>query len=207
MKILCDDQRTDAWKDARRGCITASAAHIALMGRHTKGRTEYVEILADGLEGIPDFETEGDQEWFIDGRFYEDWARGWYSFSQDIDVRQIGFAVHDEYSWIGCSPDGLVDPDGGVEFKYRKALHTFNQHAQAQVVPRAVKAQIQTSLFVCERDWWDYVNYWRSIEHEKEKGHVQRIYRDQAYIDNTLLPAFVALWDDVQREIQRRRAA
>lgn len=205
MKVLCTEQRTDEWKDLHQGRITASCAHIALMGRHTKGRRQYVERLADGLEGIPDFESEDDQPWFVDGRFYEDWARGWYSFSQDIDVLQTGLVVHDDYSWIGCSPDGLINPDGGLEIKYRTKLHTFNDYAATQKIPRAVRAQIQTSIWVCDRDWWDYVNYWRSIEHEKEKGHIQRVHRDDAFINNTLLPAFVSLWADVQKEVEARK--
>ena len=206
MKILCDDQRTPDWFAARKGRITASEARKALMGRHTKGRTLYVAKLADDIEGIPDFDDEEPAPWFTDGVFYESWARGWYSFKHDTDIRMIGFAVHDDYDWLGCSPDGLIDPDGGIEIKYRSYLHTFEKHAthkmQASVYP-----QVQTSMFVCNRDWWDYTNYWRSDDHEVEKGHVQRIHRDQAYIDNTLLPAFVELMKDVRRELQRRKHA
>lgn len=208
MKIVCNEQRTQEWFDARRGCITASMAHVALMGKGTKGRRLYVEQLADDLEGLPDFADKDDPPWFAHGRYYESFARGWYSFRYDVDIRDIGFAVHDDYSWIGCSPDGLIETDyrddgpGGCEFKCRAKLSTFVKHA-ATLMPGYLP-QAQASMFICDRGWWDYVQYFRAEEVDAERGHVQRIYRDQSYIDNTLLPAFVTLWDDVQRECERR---
>lgn len=210
MKILCEEQRTQEWFDVKRGRISASAAHIALMSKATKTRRLYVQKLADDLEGLPDFDDVDEKPWYAAGVYYESWARGWYSFKHDVDVRQIGFAVHDEYEWLGCSPDGLVEQDyrdegpGGCEIKYRSYLHTFKQHAAAEAT-KQVMAQVQTSMFVTGRDWWDYINYWRSDDHDKEKGHVQRIYRDDAYIDNALLPGFLSLWDDVEAEMRRRR--
>lgn len=203
MKILCKEQRTEEWFKVKRGVISASEAKTTLMGKGTKGRNLYIAKLADDLEGLPDFDQQDNQPWFIDGVYYESWACGWYSFKHDIDVTHIGFAVHDDNSWIGCSPDGLVGDEGLVEFKYRKTLHTFTEHTERKI-PTAINAQVQTQMYVCDRAWCDYVNYWRSDDHELEKGHVQRIYRDQAYIDNTLLMAFKSLWSDVQKEVRRR---
>ncbi len=219
MKVLCKEQRTPDWIAAHKGMITASAAERALARRGTKGRRLYVERIADDLEGVPDFDDHDVKPWFTDGVYYESWARGWYSFRRDVDVHQIGFIQHDEYSWLGCSPDGMVgwgkelEPgvtyipkadEGLVEFKYRSYLHTYRDHAKTGFVPRAVKAQVQTQMLVTGCRWCDYVNYWRSDDHDKEKGHIQRIERDDAYIENTLLPAFLGLWQDVQEERERR---
>jgi len=197
VRILCDEQRTPEWNEARRCKITASSASLALSKRGGKGRQNYIEKLVEDIEGIPDFADEDNPPWFIDGVYYESWARGWYSWTFDKDVRTTGFIIHDEYQWLGCSPDGMLDPDGGLEIKYRKTLKTFKEHAQTGKVA-AVMPQVQTTLFITGRRWWDYVNYWRSDDHELEKGHVQRIERDDAYIYNTLLPAFVGLWAEVQ---------
>jgi hypothetical protein len=203
MRVLTKTQRTPEWFAAKRGVISASAAQLALAGRHTKGRRLYVQKLADDLEGIPDFAEEDNPPWFTDGRFYESWARGWYSFKFDVDVEETGFIAHDRYSFIGCSPDGFVGTDGMCEIKYRKTIKTFKQHAAAEMT-KPVIAQLQTQMFVCDRQWNDYVNYWRAVEHEREMGHVQRVYRDESYINNTLLPAFVRLWNDVQHEMRMR---
>ena len=219
MRVICKEQHTPEWKAARHGKVTASAARFALARPGTKGRANYVEQLANDLEGMPDFSDEEDPPWFIDGRYYESWARGWYSFTYDNDVLETGFVVHDDYSWIGCSPDGLLHieipleagvtyiPKGGegmVEIKYRKSLGTFKQHA-ALFANAQVIAQVQTQLFVTSFQWCDYVNYWRSDDHELEQGNVERIYRDDAYINNTLLPAFVGLWGAVQALLHEHR--
>lgn len=204
MRILCNQQRTPEWFAARKGVISASEARCALMSRGTKGRRLYVEQLADDLEGIPDFGDEETPPWFLAGAFYESYALGWYQFTYDVDVEETGFIVHDDYAWIGCSPDGLVGDDGLIEIKYRKSLRTFKEHASVTRRP-AAWAQMQTQMFVTGRQWCDYVNYWRSDDDEREKGHVQRVYRDDAYIDNTLLPAFIGLWEEVQDELERRK--
>lgn len=228
MKVLCQEQRTDEWNQAHKCRISASEAHKCLMGKGTKGRRLYVEKIADDLEGLPDFGDHETAPWFIDGIQYESWAIGWYQFNQDVDVKETGFVVHDDYDWIGCSPDGLVGFDdvvlekgvtfipsdasyGLVEAKYRKSLKSFLKHTEGSFTT-AHQAQMQTQMFVTGTEWVDYLNYWRWDAEELERGHVRRIYRDQAYIDNTLLPAFVSFMADVgdevkRRELQRKAAA
>ena len=196
MRVLCEVQGTPEWLDARRGKITASAARLALGRPGTKGRRDYAQKIVHDLEGLPDFDDEDDKPWFIEGWYFESWARGWYSWNRDTDVQETGFVVHDDYSWLGCSPDGLVGDDGMIQIKYRKSLGTFHKYS-AIGITAPVKAQMQTELFVTGRRWNDYVNYWRSDDHELEQGRVWRMYRDEAYIENTLLPAFVSLWQDI----------
>ncbi len=187
------------------------------MARHTKGYRRLIQRLADAYDGVPDFEDEELKPWFADGVFYESWARGWYAWNKGETVCEVGLVAHDEYDYIACSPDGLIvdeslpgtgdtrllSPLGNLEIKYRKTIKSFDEHAKVGET-RTVKAQVQTQMLVCGTDWCDYVNYWRSDEHEKEKGHVQRIYRDEAYINNTLLPAFVRTMSDVNEELERR---
>lgn len=196
MRVLCDEQGTEEWLDARRGKITASAAHLALGRRGTKGRAAYVQQIVHDLEGVPNFDDEDEKPWFAEGRYFESWARGWYAWDKNADVQETGFVVHDDYSWLGCSPDGLVAADGVIQIKYRKFLHTFHKYA-AVGITASVKAQMQTELFVTGRQWNDYINYWRSDDHELEQGRCWRMYRDEAYIENTLLPAFITLWQDI----------
>lgn len=205
MRVLCKEQGTKEWLRVKRGVISASRAQVALMAKHTKGYQNYVEELADDIDGVPNFDEEEPPPWFTDGRYYESWARGWYAFKYDVDVKEIGFAVHDDYSWIGCSPDGLIGEDGCLEIKYRKSLKTFKEHAALRA-NNTVIAQVQTQLFVTGRQWCDYVNYWRSDDHEKEQGFRERIEYDPAYIDNTLLPAFLGLYRDVNKLVAERKA-
>ena len=205
MRVLCKDQNSVAWDEARKGRITASNAKFCLAKPGTKGRRMYIEKLVADLQGIPDFDDEEPAPWFAAGRYYEAWARGWYSWEADVEVTETGFIVHDEYSFIGCSPDGLIGDDGLLEIKYRTYLHTFKQHA-AKGANAAVLPQIQTQMFVCDRPWCDYVNYWRDDNEELEQGSIERIHRDDSYINNTLLPAFVKLWGEVQTLLKQRES-
>ena len=108
MKIITDEQGTEAWLEARRGHITASKIDCVIAGRFTKKRLDYLEELATDLAGIPDFDDHEPAPWFMAGRTYEDWARGWYSWETGHDVAQTGFCESDEYEWLGMSPDGLI---------------------------------------------------------------------------------------------------
>ena len=207
MRVLCDTQRdannasTDEWLACRRGKITASAIAHVLAREGTDSRESYLLRLTQDLEGVPDFEDDDPKPWFRDGRVYEDWARGWYSWNYNTDVGETGFILHDDYNWIGCSPDGLVEPDGLIEIKYRKSLQTYDKHTTK--VDRATRNQIQMQLFVTGRKWCDYVNYWRDDD-GNEKGHVCRIAREGEYIE-TLVDKCEEFWIAVWKLHESRR--
>lgn len=193
MRVLTDDQRSEAWQYARRGRITASSIEKCLAGMNTKSRKGYIRKLVLDLDGIDDFED--DAQWFVLGRKFEPYALGWYQYEKSVDVETTGFVLHDTYNWLGASPDGLVDDKGGVEVKFRTSLRTFHD-ACTKNLSRAYDYQMQACMWVCNRDWWDYVNYWRSVDGRKEQGHVQRVERDEGKI-REIEDAALILWRDV----------
>ena len=109
MRILTTTQGDDLWDIARKGRITASGIGNVLAGKGTKSRFEYRMQLCLDLEGVEDFRDSA--IWFEDGRRYEGHARGWYDWNI-ATVTETGFVLHDEYNWLGASPDGLVGEDG-----------------------------------------------------------------------------------------------
>lgn len=192
MRILTSEQGTDEWELARKGRITASSIGKVLAGSGTKSRYDYKYQLCMDLEGIEDFQDSA--HWFEAGRMYEDHARGWYDWNV-TEVTQTGFVLHDEYNWLGASPDGLIGDDGCIEIKFRKSLKTFHD-SNIKPIPRLYESQMHTEMWVCNRQWCDYVNYWRSDEHEKEQAHVRRIYRDEGRI-RELEAAAILFWSEV----------
>ena len=202
MRVLCDDQRSEEWLACRRGKITASSIQRVLAGPETRSRNSYMMSLVFDLEGVPDFNDEEPGVWFEDGRKYESWARGWYSWNYNVDVSETGFVLHDEFDWIGCSPDGIVEPDGLIEIKYRKSLKTYDQHTK-RIQPSAFN-QMQMQMYVMDRAWCDYVNYWRNDDNE-EKGHVQRVQRDDERLE-LLIEKCHAFWADVNTLFASRAA-
>jgi hypothetical protein len=59
---------------------------------------------------------------------------------------------------LGASPDGLVGDDGGLEIKCPRAK-THIQTILSGEVPAHNMAQVQATLLVTGRDWWDFVSF------------------------------------------------
>ena len=199
MRILTTTQGTDEWDAARKGRITASSIGNVLAGKGTKTRFNYRMQLVLDLEGVADFKDSA--IWFEAGRLYEGHARGWYDWNQAA-VTETGFVLHDTYNWLGASPDGFVGDDGMIEIKYRKTLETFHD-SNIKNVPRGYLSQMQTGMFVCNRQWCDYVNYWRCDATQREQAHVRRIYRDEGRI-RELEDAALIFWMETI-ELYRKR--
>lgn len=74
-------------------------------------------------------------------------------------VTEMGFITEDKWGvTIGVSPDGLVNDEGGIEIKSRRAK-THVEIVISGEVPDRHMAQIQTALLVTGRAWWDYVDF------------------------------------------------
>ncbi len=196
MRVLTEEQGSENWLLARRGRITASEIDKALAGKNTKTRKQYIENRVLDLMGIADFRD--DAKFFQLGRKHEPFMRGWYQDETGLDVRETGFVLHEEHNWLGVSPDGLVDPDGGIEGKFRVSLRTFHD-ACIKPITRAYLYQMQACMWVTGRQWWDYVNYWRSYDGTKEQGHIRRVHRDEALI-NEIESAALVMWRDIVLE-------
>ena len=104
-------------------------------------------------------------------------AREYYSLLHDCPVREVGFVERDEY--VGCSPDGLVGEDGGIEIKVvLPSTHINNidkDKMQTTYIP-----QVQGQLFVLDRKWIDWISY--SPTMAIRPYYAIRIYRDEPYI-------------------------
>lgn len=186
MKVLTTEQRTPEWHKARRGHVTASRLGDVLAKPGTKRRNGYLLSLVLDLEGVEDFSTSEDDlaPWQRDGVTWEAWARGWYSWHH-FDVTETGFVEADPpFQWLGCSPDGLVGDVGGIEIKFHKRLQLLRESVDR--IPRSTRDQTQMAMHICNRRWWDLVNFWRDDEMDLEQGHVTRIWRDQSRIDYLL---------------------
>lgn len=206
MKVLTTEQRTPEWHMARRGKITASRIGDVLAGAGTKRRQAYRLQLVLDLEGVDDFATSEEDlaPWQRDGVAWEEWARGWYAWQPGCqEVTTTGFVVSDEVEFVGCSPDGLVGQDGGIEIKFHKNLRLLRENVDR--VPRATSDQMQMAMHVCNRQWWDLVNFWRDDQMNLEKGHILRVWRDPSRIDY-LLERSASFYLEVLEEVKRRKS-
>ena len=173
-------QGSDAWLEARRGIVTASAVGKLLTSTGKVASNETARTLTDTLitERItgrvePVFPTRDMER----GTILEPFARDLYA-EHYAPVTEIGFARLDEdFYTLGASPDGLVGSDGGIEIKCPRP-RTHLATLRTEKVPAQYMAQIQACMHVLDRDWWDFISYAPGLP-----LFVKRVHRDEAWCE------------------------
>lgn len=176
-------QGSQEWLHARLGHCTASRFKDVLAkvksGEAAARRNYKTQLVLERLTGaMQDSYTNAAMQ---HGTETEPLARAAYEFFTDAEVVQTGFVRHPSVEFVGASPDGLVGDDGGIEIKcpFQSAVHleTLLSGVPSEHIP-----QIQGTLWVTGRQWWDFVSFDpRMPEHLQCK--IIRVVRDQAYIE------------------------
>lgn len=200
-------QRTEEWFAKRCGKFTGSRfadvlATSAKTGKKLKAYTDLIWALAvERITGQVDQSLDSYAlRW---GRDLEDFARQEYELVTGNIVEQVDFVDHPELPFVGCSPDGLVGDDGGLEMKCPKDSAIHLQRFD-DGVPDEFKPQIQGCLWVTGRKWWDFVSYDPRMPEHLRLLKI-RVERDEAFIAN--LAKEVALAEEEVAKITRRFAA
>jgi hypothetical protein len=107
-------------------------------------------------------------------------ARSAYEFYHGVTVEQVAFVPHPTIADAGCSPDGLVGPDGMVEIKAPQTA-THLETLLGQAVPSRYISQVQFQMACCRRQWVDWVSYDPRLP-ENMRLFVRRVQRDEAKI-------------------------
>jgi hypothetical protein len=174
IQIFDMEQGGDDWFAARLGIPTASNFATVMAKGEGKTRKSYLLKLAgEILTGEP---AEPFTNVHMErGKVMEDEARDLYAFMKDADLHRVGFVRNGEK---GCSPDSLIGADGGLEIKTALA-HIQVERLLKGELPTEHKAQVQGGMWVCEREWWDFVSYWPKLP-----PLIVRVKRDNGYIAN-----------------------
>jgi hypothetical protein len=150
------------WHALRCGMITGSivANLITPTGKIASNATSracLADLLAQRITNYvdPGFEDFDMQRGLED----EPIARALY-VARYAPVEEVGFVTREVVPGIviGCSPDGLVGEDGGIEIKSRKPKIQIDTILSG-AVPSENVMQIQTFMLVTQRPWCDYVSY------------------------------------------------
>lgn len=163
MRIINCEQGSPEWKKARLGVVTASEMDtlVSPEGKVRTGAVVETYLYKKVCERLLGFAPDAGS-WAMDqGVILETEARPWYSFTNDVEVNQAGFLVTD-CGRIGASPDGLVGQEGGLEIKCFQPPHSLEVILKNEV-PKEYVMQVQTSLFVSGRKWWDFLSYSRQF--------------------------------------------
>lgn len=182
MNIIDCKQRSPEWYAARCGKVTASGFSAVMAKGKGLTRKKYMyKLLAERISGqsiIEEFTSKSIQR----GIDMEDQARANYELFKCVDVRQVGFIAYG-VGPIGASPDGLIDTDGGIEIKCPDS-HTHVEYL-LNGFPSNYRAQVQGNMWVCERDWWDFVSYDDRVKNKEL--FITRVFRDLKYLEELVM--------------------
>lgn len=178
-------QQTPEWYDVRRGVLTASHFNKILTPKTQKvsAQADAVarRIVAEWLSGVA--EQPPATQAMERGIMLEPEARAWYEFATGRTVEEVGFVFLNDKREIGCSPDGLIGDDGGLEIKCLNGADHIEALANGQI-PIDYVPQVQGCLWITGREWWDYVSY-----HPLMPSEVIRVARDDTFIKSLEIAA------------------
>lgn len=160
MKVHHIEQGSKEWLELKLGKMSGSDAGVFLVnGKNENGfgsavQTYIYRKVAERITGEseyfkPNFAMER-------GTLLEPDAIFEYETQTWNKVTRVGFVEMNKYA--GCSPDGLVGYDGMIEVKCPMQTE-FVRFADTLEIPKNHFAQMQFNMFVCKREWCDYVVY------------------------------------------------
>jgi hypothetical protein len=168
------EQKSDEWFDFRKGKLTASNA--TAIGACGAGLKTYARNIAMELCGVEKKQISNSD--IERGNEYEPLAITSYEFEFGVTVEQVGCITNDLYVDVCVSPDGLIGIEGGLEIKARNnEKHFALICGDESDIPFN---QIQMSLFISEREWWDFASYNPNFQ---KHLFVKRIYPNLAYFE------------------------
>jgi len=203
MIIVDCEQGTQEWLKARLGVPTGSEFNKiitpAKMQQSSQADGYVNKLIGEWLTGEPDDTYKSD---LMDrGTELEGEARDYYSFKFDVEVKQVGFCLEDAKRY-GCSPDGLVGEDGGIEIKCpSRGVHVG--YLINERVPTDYKLQVIGSLLVTGRDWWDFISYYPGIESLVVRTNRADVEEELQLLEKALIATNKKIYDKQQLLIKR----
>jgi len=175
-------QGSEAWAMERCGLPTASEYSSILAKGQGLTRKKYLRrIVVEILTGQPiaDSSYGAWQQNLERGKEQEQLARDSYEEITGNIVEQVGFIRHPTIR-TGCSPDGLIEIDGGCEIK--SVIPTVQiETILSGGYPSEHKPQIQGCLWNTGRAWWDFCSFSPDMP-EHLRTYIFRVVRDEQYI-------------------------
>jgi hypothetical protein len=174
------EQSTPEWYAIRRGLVTASKFGTVLAhgtggkADPSKTRRQYMlNLISERIGGEPaDGYTNRHME---RGKAMEQDALNLYALMHDVELERIGFVKANEN--VGCSPDAFAIGVNGMAQVKTAEPHIQLERVLKPELPKEHVAQVQGELWVCEREWNDFVSYWPGLP-----LMVTRVYRDEVKI-------------------------
>lgn len=158
------EQKSEAWLKQRKKCITATGVSTALDEDPYNHPAKFLLEKCD--RGIPFKENKNTHH----GVKYEEIGSMFYAFRNNIDVADYGLLQHEEYPFIGASPDGICEKtakDGSglskivgrlleIKFPATREILTSGD-LDGDICPHQYYLQCLTQMFVTKMDECDFL--------------------------------------------------
>ena len=95
------------------------------------------------------------------GQVLEGEAKPAYTFETGESIQNVALITNDDGT-IGCSPDGLLGDDGGIEIKCPQP-EKHVEYLLGGCVPKDYLAQVHGSMFITGRKFWRFMSYRRKF--------------------------------------------
>ena len=169
------EQRSEEWFAARKGRVTASMVGAILGVSPNLSRAGAMRRMVRDAHGAePEFTGNIATQY---GEANEEGAVAEYYLETGNRVDKVGFVTKED--WAGCSPDGLIGSDGGLEAKC-----PFGKRKEGELKPLEDQphyyAQVQFSLWVTGRKFWHFYQW---TAHQTK---LECVLPDQAWLDENL---------------------
>lgn len=171
-------QGSDAWLKLRSGVVSCSCMDkiITKSGTPSKQAEKYMYQLA-GEAILGKKEETYSNHHMLRGIELEPEARMAFEFITDLEVTEVGFVFKDKKKRVGCSPDGLIGDDGGVEFKC-PSLPVHCEYLDKDELPSTYFQQVHGSMYVTGRSYWYFCSYYPGL-----KTFIKKIERNNEWCD------------------------
>lgn len=196
MKFVSCSQGAAEWHQARAGVITAScfADAVSVLTR-TSGKRKagdpsiasdkYAADLAiERISGKP--YGQPIKAWVLDrGHEMERLARMAYEARTERMATEAGLALTDD-GLFGYSTDGFVDDDGLIEIKAPIDSLKIADIRETSDLSEYMH-QMQGGMWITGRKWCDFIMYVPDLASAGTDLYIQRVVRNDAFIDSMVL--------------------
>lgn len=155
-----------------------------------------------GMPADPDIYITQDMKW---GMLSEPVALSIYQLRTKTIVESAPLMLHPELN-CGASPDGLlIDPTtglmGNAEVKCLRTANHLYKIIKERTVPEDYIPQIQMQMWINGRDFCDFIGFDSRVP-EGLQIYIQRVERDDFYIDYVLEPSIRRFLDECDSDFR-----
>ena len=214
MIIVNCDQGSPEWHRARAGVITASMFSTARERLKTgpnkgdfsaKAKDYAFRLAIERISGQP--LDEGFETWSMArGHELEPAARMAHELATGLVIEHAGFVLTDD-SLFGASADGLINDDGGSEYKCFVSPEKL-RNILLEDDWSTLTDQVQGCLWITGRKWWDQCLYCPALEPVGKHFTRLRVERDDNHIEamETELMQFARLVSQYEGSLRKKAA-